>query len=530
MDFDLLIVGLGPVGAVAANLAGSWGLKTLAVDKMLDIYDKPRAFGLDHEVMRVFGNIGIAGRIADAVLPYRTSEYHTTGGAVVKRIAPASAPYPLGWASNYVFSQPAVEGALRGNVQSFPSVSLELGTEVLSLTQQGGVATALLRDRSDAERSVSARYVLACDGGTSPLRTSLGLEMEDMAFDEPWMVVDVLVKPEALGRLPDTNVQFCETARPSSYIVGPGGHRRWEFTINEGETPASIQQPDAIRRLLSRWLEPQEYEIWRASAYRFHALVLKTWRQDGLFFLGDAAHMTPPFMAQGMCQGIRDAANLVWKLAMVNQGLAPDSLLDTYQEERLPHVRQTTMVTKELGQVICERDPARAAARDRRMLEEMAQAAGPTIRQSLIPGLTSGLLAPADPLGVRGTLFPQPFVENPLGLAGLLDEFTGAAFRLVAAPGTELEALRQEIGRYAGFPLVLARLAAQDQDALGPHDFRERDGVLGAWFDRHGCQLALVRPDHYVFGGAASLAGGLALLHALRQMLSTRENGATLAA
>ena len=462
MDFDLLIVGMGPVGATAANLAGMWGLKTLAVDKMLDIYDKPRAFGLDHEVMRVFGNVGIAEKIAGHVMPYRTSEYHSTGGRVIKRIAPASAPYPLGWASNYVFSQPAVEGALRENIKAFANVSVELGTEVLSVVRQGDESAILLRNQAGVESTVSARYVLACDGGTSPLRTRLGLEMEDMQFDEPWMVVDLLVNADVADRLQQTNVQYCETDRPCTYIVGPGVHRRWEFMINPGETPAGIQQPDSIRKLLSRWLAPHEYELWRASAYRFHALVLKSWRQDNLFFLGDAAHMTPPFMAQGMCQGIRDAANLVWKLAMVNKGLATDALLDTYQEERIPHVRQTTLVTKELGRVICERDSAKAAERDERMIAEMVQCAGPVIRQSLIPGLAGGLLAPNDATGVRGALFPQPLVENSNGLEGLLDEFTGMSFRVVAAPGVDLAPLQNEVIHWANqadVPLVLARLA-----------------------------------------------------------------------
>lgn len=531
MDFDLLIVGMGPVGAVAANLAGRWGLKTLAVDKMLDIYDKPRAFGLDHEVMRVFENIGIAEKIADHVMPYRTSEYHTTGSRVIKRIAPAGAPYPLGWASNYVFSQPAVEGALRENIAAFPSVSVELGTEVLSVVQQGEESTVRLRDQAGLERTVSARYVLACDGGTSPLRMGLGLEMEDLQFDEPWMVVDLLVNAEALDKLPATNVQYCETERPCTYIVGPGGHRRWEFMINQDETPAGIQQPDAIRKLVSRWLAPHEYEIWRASAYRFHALVLKSWRQGNLFFLGDAAHMTPPFLAQGMCQGIRDASNLVWKLAMVNRGLASDTLLDTYQEERIPHVRQTTLVTKELGRVICERDPVKAAARDERMMAEMEKCAGPIIRQSLIPGLSGGLLAPHDASGVRGTLFPQPLVKNRDGLEGLLDQFTGMKFRVVAAPGVNLAALQDEISswgneakREADMPLYLARLAGDaDDTAQCAHDFREQQVLLQKWFSEHQCQVVLVRPDHYVYGGASSVADGVALLKSLRRALAGRD-------
>lgn len=522
IDVDVLIVGMGPVGAVAANLAGKWGLKTLAVDKMLEIYDKPRAFGLDQEVMRVFDNIGIGERIAAHVMPYRTSEYQTTGGAVLKRIAPAGTPYPLGWAPNYVFSQPAVEGALRANLASFPEVSVELGTEVLSVEQNGDVASVLLRDRDGRERRVGARHVLACDGGTSPLRTSLGLQMEDLEFDEPWMVVDVMVTPEVAARLPAVNIQFCETARPCTYIVGPGLHRRWEFMINDDETPGGIQQPEAIRQLLSRWMAPGEYELWRASAYRFHALILKKWREDNLFFLGDAAHMTPPFMAQGMCQGIRDAANLVWKLAMVRQGLAAPALLDTYQQERLPHVRQTTLVTRELGRVICERDPARAAERDARMLAEMAAASGPTVRQSLIPGLGAGLLAAQDATGARGLLFPQPRVDDSEGRSGLLDRFTGARFVLVAAAGASVTPLLEEIRSWDSLdalPLAVVTLSDSSQPPLPPYGVREHDGVLRQWMTAHGCQYALVRPDHYVYGGAAGLREGLDLLKSLRLAL-----------
>lgn len=513
MDYDVLIVGLGPVGAVAANLAGMHGLKTLAIDKALVPYDKPRAFGLDHEVMRLFGNIGIADQVAPHVMPYRTSEYHAADGRVIKRIMPASQPYPLGWAPNYVFSQPAIEGALRANIAASPCVEVELGAEALSLAQLDDENSVLLRAASGAERRVSARYVLACDGGTSALRTSLGLAMEDLEFDEPWMVVDVLVKQEALARLPATNIQYCETGRPCSYIVGPNQHRRWEFMINPNETPAGIQQPEAIARLLARWLAPGEYDIWRASSYRFHALLLEQWRERNVFFLGDAAHMTPPFMAQGMCQGIRDAANLVWKLAMRDQAGAAPALLDTYQQERLPHVRQTTLVTKELGQVICERNPARAAERDARMLADMQASAAPIIRQSLIPGLNAGLLAPAGQSSVRGVLFPQPRVENSAGRQGLLDEFTGMSFRLVAAPGADLAPLRPELEQWpggAGFPLVTVQLGSE---------LRELDGVLEQWMARHRCQVVLVRPDHYVYGGAATPEEAAAMLSSLRRAL-----------
>lgn len=526
MDYDVVIAGLGPVGAVAANLAGKWGLKTLAVDKAQAVYDKPRAFGLDHEVMRVFANIGIADQIAGHVMPYRTSEYQASGGRVLKRIAPASAPYPLGFAPNYVFSQPAIEAALRGNLAGLPGISTELGTEVLAVDQANQACNVLLRGQDGAERRVRARYVLACDGGTSPLRVERGLPMEDLQFDEPWMVVDVMVTPEAAKRLPATNIQFCEPERPCTYIVGPGLHRRWEFMINDDETPAGIQRPEAIRQLLSRWMTEDDYQLWRASAYRFHALILQTWREHNLFFLGDAAHMTPPFMAQGMCQGIRDAANLVWKLALVRSGMAASTLLDTYQAERVPHVRQTTLVTRELGRVICERDPARAAERDARMLEEMVQQTSPTVRQSLIPGLSCGLLAPAGEglaSSTRGLLFPQPQVEDAKGRLGLLDEFTGMSFRLVAAPGASLTLLLEKIRSWdslSSLPLSVVALAEGGSAADLQHGYCEEHGLLAGWMRAHGCQYLLVRPDHYVYGGAANLAEALSLLQSLRQALN----------
>lgn len=536
--YDVVIAGLGPVGAVAANLAGKWGLKVLAVDKALAVYDKPRAFGLDHEVMRTLANIGIAEQVAPHVMPYRTSEYQASGGRVLKRIAPASAPYPLGWAPNYVFSQPAIEGALRANLATLDGVSTELGTEVLSVEQDGDICSVLLRRRSTEhgdhdQRRVRARFVLACDGGTSPLRVQRSLPMEDLQFDEPWMVVDVMVSPEAAERLPSTNIQFCETERPCTYIVGPGLHRRWEFMINADETPDGIQQPEAIRALLSRWMAPADYTLWRASAYRFHALILQTWRDRNLFFLGDAAHMTPPFMAQGMCQGIRDASNLVWKLALVQRGLAVPAILDSYQAERVPHVRHTTLVTRELGRVICERDPAQAAERDARMLAEMAHQTTPTVRQSLIPGLSTGLLAaPGDSAAadVRGLLFPQPQVENANGEHGLLDAFTGASWRLVAAPGASLAPLLEEIRSWdslAQLPWSMVALADHTAGSLqAPHGYREAHGLLTDWLHKHGCQYVLVRPDHYVYGGAANLAEAMALLESLRHVLNGVEGEA----
>ncbi|MCR4467870.1 bifunctional 3-(3-hydroxy-phenyl)propionate/3-hydroxycinnamic acid hydroxylase [Burkholderia sp. SCN-KJ] len=524
MDFDLIIVGFGPVGAVAANLAGQAGLRTLVLEKSLTIYDKPRAMGFDQEVMRIFGNLGIGEQIAPYVMPYRPSEYRTTDSRVIRRIGAAEPPFQLGWAPNYVFMQPQIEGTLRENLARFPSVTVELGAEVTAVQSGQDGASVTVGLASGEQQTYRSDYVLACDGGTSPIRTGLGLGMEDLDFDEPWLVVDVVLRDGCGDNLPTTNVQYCEIARPCTFVVGPGRVRRWEFMINPGETPAEVMEPAFVRKLISRWLGDDEYDIWRASSYRFHALVLERWRADRVFFLGDAAHMTPPFLAQGMCQGIRDAANLVWKLTLVKRGAAAPALLDTYQAERLPHVKQTTLVTKGLGKLICERDPVAARERDERLLEEVAANPRGTVRQSLIPGLNAGFLL-ASPYGPRGQLFPQPRVRQTDESEGLLDEVTGATFRVVIAADADATVVAQvarecDALRDAGVRLVVIGAEQLTADA-SPHAYQDVSGVLLAWMRRHDCCAVIVRPDHYVYGACRRPEDAAKLVQELAAALSS---------
>lgn len=510
MEYDLIIVGLGPVGVTAANLAGQWGLRTLVLDKSDTVYQNPRAMGLDHEAMRTFDNIGLAEAIAEHVMPYRASRYLNADAKLIKHISASKPPFLLGWAPNYVFSQPPLERALRTNLDSMPQVDVLLGREVLKVDSSESGVTITYSDASGATTRVSATYLLACDGGTSPIRTNLKLTMEDLAFDEPWLVVDVILNEGAGLSLPETNVQYCETERPSTFVVGPGQHRRWEFMINEDESPTEIIRPESIQNLISRWLPPEDYQIWRASTYRFHALILERWRVGNIFFLGDAAHMTPPFLAQGMCQGLRDAMNLIWKLAFVNAGIASPKLLDSYQIERVPHVKRTTEVAKEFGQTICERDPVRARRRDDRLLATVQESPGGTIRQSLIPGLESGFIGSHKP---AGTLFPQPKVTTFDDQQDLLDHFTGQSLRLVIAETfTESDALiaaLEDALRGKKIPTSIVQLTTNPTKAS---QYQEHDGLLDTWLRDHGCQIVLVRPDHYVYGGAATLEDSVNLI------------------
>lgn len=439
-SFDVAVVGLGPVGAVCAALAGTLGLKTVAIERAAAVYDKPRAFALDHEVMRVLEDIGVADAVAPHTAPFTPSEYYGVDGQLIKRLGALPPPWPLGWPPSMVFQQPAVEKILRKRAAEVAEVMVD---EVV------GLAGTVLQLKSG--NRVSAKSVIACDGAASTVRRLLGIEYEDLAFDEPWLVADLLVSERGLLRLPKVSIQYCEPSRPCTFLVGVGSHRRWEIMLNPGE-----EDPD-VWKLLARWISPDDATLWRAATYRFHALVARRYRRGQVFLAGDAAHQQPPFTGQGMCQGIRDVANLAWKLKH-----GSEALLDTYEAERRPHAVELIEVVKEIGKLICERDPERARERDRRLIAEAGGEIRTVPRQSLIPPLRAGFLSPiAHP--ANGTLFPKD---------------GGSGLRVV------------------------------------------RNTQLEGWFRRQGCIAAVVRPDHYVYGVARDQAELDAQLAAVAKALA----------
>lgn len=482
---EVVVIGFGPCGAVAAGLLGQAGFQTLAIDRMREVYDKPRAIAIDHEILRLLDGMGVAEAVLPHTAPFPASEHFGVDGGLIRRIDMVPEPYPMGFIPTLVFSQPPVEAALRAHAATLPGVTIELGTELLAIEDQGNRVALRLRDDRGHERQVTAGTVIACDGASSFVRRSLGIRFEDLVFDEPWLVVDLLVEPTGLAKLPVNAAQFCDPARPITYIVGPGNHRRFEIMLNPGEDPQAMQQPETVLRLLSRWLAPEDARLWRAASYRFHALVAEEWRRGRIFLAGDAAHQQPPFIGQGMCQGLRDVANLAWKLAAIRDG-APEALLDTYGEERGRHVRTLTTRIKAIGRQICERDPVAARARDAALLAQGGGQAPVVTRQEIVPPLECGFLAEAAH-PAQGTLFPQPWVRQGDGWARM-DRVTGPGWRVFVAgdfPETA-DAWRILPAGDAGAGRVLV----------------ERDGVAAAWFARHGIGAAVVRPDHYVYAVA----------------------------
>lgn len=501
--FDVAIIGYGPAGAVAAGLLGQAGLTVHVCDRLPGVYEIPRAIALDHEIMRVFQQLGIIDAISPYFEPFTPSEYFGVDGQLIRRMTMVAPPYPQGYTPSLVFTQPPVERALRERVAQLPNVTVALSTEMTGLQQDADSVTLNLRAQDGSTSTVQARWVIACDGGSSSVREMVGIQLDDLDFDEPWLVVDVMVNEQGLAKLPQTSVQYCEPERPCTLVIGPGNHRRWEISLKPGEDPKQAATPEGTWQLLSRWLTPEDGTLWRQSSYRFHALVASHWRAGRVLVAGDAAHMQPPFLGQGMCQGVRDVANLAWKLQAVLagqvQGAAAERLLDSYGQERQAHVRELTSRIKGIGAVICERDVDKARARDAKLLADCGGKVQDTPRQDVLPRLETGLLAPQDSSG-RGTLFPQPRLAS----GALMDQAIAPGWRLVGD------------GRLA-LPAATPALATVDTSAGAT---AETEGVVAAWMHRHGCHAALVRPDHYVYGTATTAADLSALLAHWRAALA----------
>jgi 3-(3-hydroxy-phenyl)propionate hydroxylase len=502
-QYEVAVVGFGPVGAVAACWLGQAGIRTLVLDKSRRIWDIPRAVAIDHEILRIFQNLGVVEKILPYTAPFGASEHFGVEGQLIRRIDVVPPPYPLGYLPTMVFSQPPVEKLLREHAAQHATVEVRLGEEVITLLQAHDHVNLELQSGDGTQSVITARYVFGCDGASSRIRQCLDVKLDDLGFDEPWMVVDVLVDQESIAGLPGTSAQFCNPARPVTYIIGPGNHRRWEIMLLPGEDPAAMESEKKVWALLSPWLKPGQGKLWRASCYRFHALVAHHWRKGRVFLAGDAAHQQPPFIGQGMCQGIRDVTNLAWKLKAVLREGAGDALLETYAEERSRHVHTLTSRIKEIGRHICERDLEAACSRDASLLKQGGGSAPTVTRQEIVPGLEAGLLGPRDG-NATGTLFPQPRIVAPEG-STLLDDIVGHGWRLFLD------------GRQAASPDLDEALVTPV--VIGGQGLAERDGVVANWFDRHQCAAALVRPDHYVYTILRSLDESRPVLRALSDRL-----------
>jgi 3-(3-hydroxy-phenyl)propionate hydroxylase len=487
VDCDVAIIGYGPVGAALANLLGMSGLSVAVLEREASVYHLPRAVSLDGEGMRLFQTIGLAEQLLPKLNVSRNIRHVNAEGQLLLLLARGGIG-PDGWNHAYRFYQPELEGVLREGVARFANVDVRLRHEVFALDARDDHVRLRYENLTDGRLGeLTARYVVGCDGARSTVRRHMGAALHDLRSHERWIVLDMILEtppagvPEAAdetGRIVDA-IQYCDPARPVTFVPMPRKRHRFEFMLMPGDDPATIVQPDAIYRLLAPWkIGRAQSQIERAVVYTFHSSLATQWRHGRMLLAGDAAHQMPPFLGQGMGSGLRDAINLAWKLRDVLRHRAPDALLDSYETERMAHVRAYIELAVELGDVIQTTDPEKARRRDAELI------ANPTLLKPLAPRLGPGLHGDAAaPAGLRA--------EQPrLGDGARLDDRVGYRFALLAQPA------------------FVSALPAGTRQRLDHIDAAviAADGEAADYLVRLNAGAVLIRPDRHILGVASSVA------------------------
>ena len=491
--FDVAIVGAGPTGLTLANLLGLEGVSVLLVERNATTVQEPRAVSIDDESLRTMQAAGVVDRVLEQVVPGYGSRYLTPGGACFLTVLPTGKPY--GYARRNAFRQPVLEQQLRDGLARFPHVRTRFGADLTGFVQDDDGVDLTLGVEGETER-VRARYLVGCDGASSPIRKALGLSLEGETSPERWLIVDLADSPAER----DT-VVFCDIRRPCIALPGPERTRRFEFKLFPRETHTDVLRPANVRQLLeSRGVAPGS-RIVRQTVYTFHARLASRWSLGRVFLAGDAAHLTPPFAGQGMNSGIRDAHNLAWKLAAVVRGWLAPSLLDTYELERRGHVAGMIELALRMGRIMGPVSRWRGLATQsafrmaglwpplRSYFGEMKYKPKPSFRQGF-------LLPSAYPL--VGRLIPQPLVRASDGTERLLDDAVPHGFMLLGVD-IPLHSVRDALALFDFGAVLVTPLALATGSRVAPDEavlavVGEVEPALAAVSGL----IVLVRPDRYV--------------------------------
>ncbi|MFD9325100.1 bifunctional 3-(3-hydroxy-phenyl)propionate/3-hydroxycinnamic acid hydroxylase [Streptomyces sp. NPDC060065] len=474
----VVIIGAGPVGVTAALLLARHGVRSVILERHQDIYPLPRALVVDDEVRRILQAAGVGEAFAAIARPgkgLRLLDARHRVMAEFRRLEQGLHGYP----QTSMFEQPALERLLRDALAGRPECELRSGVEVTGIGPDTEGPVRVTYRAHDGEHHLWADAVLGCDGANSLTREAISAVWEDLRFDERWTVIDVRTTADV--RCWEGVDQVCDPDRPATFMRVGEDRYRWEFRLKDEHEP--------VGKLVAPWLPPSydgDFEIIRERVYTFRARIADRWRSGRVFLLGDAAHLMPPFIGQGLCSGLRDAYNLSWKLARTLQQGADERLLDTYESERKPHARHVIRLAVAMGWAMTGGQDGAAALRRRLLavacrIPGLTEAAGRDLSPALTPGLLVGRRTRRGSRLV-GSPCPQPWIDAD-GRRARLDEALGDTFTILTAaePSPSLKALAHGLG-------VRAVPVAELRD----------DGTLAAWLRRGRADAVLLRPDRVV--------------------------------
>jgi len=529
-QYDVVVAGLGPTGLTLAHLLGRRGLSVLVLEREPEFYGNARAVYTDDEALRVFQTAGVADDIhADMNVDSAVQWVKANGDVLIQFRESAR---PLWWPITNFLYQPYLETKLEALLERYPHVTVLRGREVVSFEQDtegvnvvhaASTGTGYGRRENAVDETqvetVRASYLVGADGGRSVVRLSQGIDMTGKSYPERWLVVDLKARDgiDAFRHLPYFDF-VCDPAMPVVSCPQPGGHHRFEFALKDGDTKEHFESDETVHDLISRYVDPNEVDVKRQLVYTFNAVVADRWRNGRVLLAGDAAHMTPQFVGQGMNAGVRDADNLSWKLAAVVKGGADPKILDTYESERRPHAKAMIDFSVFNKSVVSIKSPAGAAARNAAMktvvkvpgLGGWVRSAGMKPKPRFKKGTYLGL-----PQRVAGRLFPQPEVRRYDGRPVRLDDTLGTGWSVIGFGVDPREVLGSDLATWERLGATFATIYAagtRPQGAVGDGrrnaglvDLEDTSNSLAPWLRKAGLRrggIVVLRPDKFAFGVA----------------------------
>ena len=492
VDYDVIVVGGGPVGKMAALMLGRRGHSVLVLERKDETYPLPRAVAHDAEIARLLQGVGMpVDSIPDAVEPYDDLYVWVNAAGETLHLVDWRGYDTSGWNNTYFYNQPALERHIEAALGECASVTMRRGVPASVVDQDADGVTV----RAGKE-SFRARYVIGADGANSASRRHLGIEWTDLGYFFDWLVVDVIPGPD-MEKL-TIATQVADPVRPTTVVPAGPGRRRWEFMRLEGETNDQLTQPARIWELLKPFdVTPQNAEIERGVVYSFASGWASEFRRGRVLLAGDAAHQMPPFAGQGLAAGFRDCLNLSWKLDLVLRGVLEDSVLDSYGSERAPHVSDFIDFSVSLGKIICILDPDEAAARDAAMIAALESGRQPEppprprLGEGVFRGEQGGYLSWQGRVDVEGRHDVR------------FDDVFGSAALIIRSASEAASLTHEQIEVLGKLGIVVVCFDPAFDGSEGVTAFGDVSGTYSDWFAQIGADAVLVRPDLYVFGSEA---------------------------
>ena len=500
MHYDIAIIGYGPVGAVTANLFGQKGFNTIVIEPKKEIWDIPRAVHFDGQTQRIFQTMGFMDEISKIIHPMEGINFLNNKGKSIVNINLKLDEPINGYDESVFFNQPIFEKFLRSEAIKHNNIDIKLGYKLTNIDAQESINNlTLLNINNEENEYITSSYVLACDGANSFVRKALNIESFDYKCDQDWVVVDYQVDEKY--KINTDRYQICDYKRPTTIVPITGQHVRWEFKVNPDDNLETLEDEKNIRKMMKPhlWrLNPEiplnSGKLLRSSAYTFHGLLAKNFKFNNCFLLGDAAHQMPPFLGQGLCQGIKDSYNLCWKLSGVMNNIFNKEILNTYSLERKGIVDFVIKGAMKQGDIIGSQDWLTATLRDiyLNVASYIPKLLKPLKFQKpwkIKNGMIDNYLFPND---VNGVIIPHPSLDIKVDNK-LFDQFLGNNFGILL--------FQNDINVFNEIKnLESAKIFDNNIHLMTEDNEFNQDKKISNWAKENNISAAIIRPDQHIYG------------------------------